>query len=158
MPSQKIKTIKALAVLLAKKKQAGKRIVFTNGCFDILHAGHVMYLQKAKRLGDLLVVAVNSDASVRKIKGCRRPINTQKDRTAVLSALKCVDYIAIFGEKTPEKIIKALKPNIIVKGADWKKSAIVGKKIVESYGGKVVTIPLLKGRSTSGVIKRMRKP
>jgi len=155
MRSQKVKTIKALAAVLAAKKRAGRKVVFTNGCFDILHAGHVMYLNKARRLGGLLVVAVNSDASVKKIKGPTRPINNQKDRTDVLAALECVDYIAIFGEKTPEKIIKALKPNIIVKGADWKKSEIVGKKIVESYGGKVVTIPLLKGCSTTRIIKKL---
>jgi len=128
-------------------------VVFTNGCFDILHRGHIEYLKKAKTLGDILIVGLNSDSSVRKIKGEKRPIVKQKDRAEILAALSFVDYICIFNEETPEKMIKILIPDVLVKGGDWAKPDIVGKDIVESCGGKVVTVPLVKGKSTKNIIR-----
>lgn len=134
-----------------------KKVVFTNGCFDILHAGHVSYLQKAKELGDILVVGLNSDKSIKRIKGPTRPINSEKDRAAVLSSLKCVDFVIIFNEDTPDRIIKQIHPDILVKGADYKNKEIVGKTFVESYNGKVELIPFVKGKSTTKIIERIEK-
>lgn len=133
-----------------------KKIVFTNGCFDILHQGHVSYLRRARRLGDALVIGLNSDASVRRIKGAGRPINNQKDRADVLSELKCVDRVIIFHENTPEKLIRKIRPDVLVKGGDWKKKDIVGAPFVESYGGKVRRIPFVKGFSTTGLLRKIR--
>lgn len=144
--------VKALALRLRAK---GKRIVFTNGCFDILHAGHVKYLEKAKSLGDVLMLGLNSDCSVKKIKGPSRPVVSQKDRAVVIASLGFVDYVTIFGDITPLTLIKMVKPHILVKGADWKVGNIVGADFVKSYGGRVVTIPLVKGRSTTGLISRI---
>jgi len=142
---------KTLAALRAKKK----KIVFTNGCFDILHLGHVRYLEKARSLGDVLVVGLNSDASVRAIKGPSRPLNRQRDRAIVLASLFFVDYVTIFNDATPEKLILKLKPDILVKGADWKSRDIVGGDFVKSRGGRVVRIPFVAGRSTTAIIKKM---
>ncbi len=133
----------------------GKKVVFTNGCFDIIHAGHVDYLEKAKSLGDILVVGINSDRSVRKIKGEKRPLIPQEMRTKVLNALKPVDYVVIFEEETPIELIRAIKPEVLVKGGDWELSRIVGREFVKSYGGKVVTIPLEYNISTSDIIRRI---
>ena len=157
MPGTKVKTLGALKKLCAKLKARGKKIVFTNGCFDILHFGHVQYLQKAKKLGDLLVVALNSDASVKKIKGKNRPIVNQHDRSQILAGLESVDFVVIFNEVTPLKTIAAIKPNILVKGADWKNKTIVGGEILKPYQGKVKTICFAKGRSTSNIISRIAK-
>ena len=151
----KVKTVSALSAKLNSLKSRGSKVVFTNGCFDILHVGHVDYLEKAKRQGNILVVGLNSDSSVKKIKGSARPINRQRDRARVLAALSCVDYITIFSEDTPERLIKKLKPDIIVKGGDWKKKDIVGGSFVESLGGKVVTIPFVPGYSTTSLIKKI---
>lgn len=151
----KIQGSKKLAGILKRLRSKGKRIVFTNGCFDIIHVGHVDYLSKARRMGNILVVGLNSDSSVRKIKGKGRPINREKDRAKVLSSLSFVDYIAIFGESTPERLIKELKPDILVKGGDWKIKEIVGGDFVRSYGGKVKNIPFVKGYSTTALIKRI---
>ncbi|MCK5236977.1 MAG: D-glycero-beta-D-manno-heptose 1-phosphate adenylyltransferase [Deltaproteobacteria bacterium] len=140
-----------------KTKRRRKKLVFTNGCFDILHAGHVRYLKKAKSLGDILVVGLNTDKSVRKIKGPKRPINTEADRAEVLSALLSVDYVVPFGDDTPIKLIEKIRPDILVKGADWKKGSIVGEDLLKSYGGKVRRITLAKGRSTTDVIKNIKK-
>jgi rfaE bifunctional protein nucleotidyltransferase chain/domain len=140
---------------LARLRSKGKRIVFTNGCFDILHVGHADYLSKAKSCGDILVIGLNSDSSVRKIKGSRRPVNKERDRAKVLSALEAVDYITIFSESTPERIIKELKPDILVKGGDWKAKDIVGSDFVRSCGGKVRRIPFVKGHSTTSLIKKI---
>jgi rfaE bifunctional protein nucleotidyltransferase chain/domain len=129
-----------------------KKVVFTNGCFDIIHAGHVDYLIKSKRLGDVLIVAVNSDESVRRIKGEKRPILKQEERTFIVSNLKPVDYVTVFEEDTPYEIIKKLVPDILVKGADWSKDKIVGADIVESRGGKVETIEFVNIQSTSNII------
>ena len=134
-----------------------KVIVFTNGCFDILHAGHVSYLEEAKSLGDILIVGLNSDDSVRRIKGDKRPIIPQEERAYILSRLKPVDYVVIFEEDTPENLIKRIRPHILVKGGDWTPDKIVGKEFVESYGGKVVTIPFSFNTSTTAIIERIRE-
>jgi len=136
-------------------KRQGKRVVFTNGTFDILHRGHVEYLQAARGLGDVLVVGVNTDASIRRIKGDKRPINPNRDRAAVLSALGCVDYVCMFGDDTPRRLIDALIPDVLVKGADWRANDIVGKDTVEAHGGCVQRIRLTQGRSTTNVIQRI---
>lgn len=135
--------------------RGSKRIVFTNGCFDIIHAGHVDYLGKAKSLGDVLVVGMNSDSSIRRIKGEKRPILPQELRAKVLSSLKPVDYVVIFEEDTPLELIKAVKPDILVKGGDWEIDRIVGRDFVESYGGEVVTIPFEYNISTTKIIERI---
>jgi D-beta-D-heptose 7-phosphate kinase/D-beta-D-heptose 1-phosphate adenosyltransferase len=132
-------------------------IVFTNGCFDLLHRGHVEYLAAARQLGDVLVVGLNSDASVRRLKGPDRPINPEGDRAAVLDALRAVDFVTIFEEDTPAALIEAVQPNVLVKGADYTEDRIVGADIVRRRGGRVVIVPLLGGRSTSGLIARIRR-
>jgi len=151
----KIVSFSALKSKIKRLKQDGKRIVFTNGCFDILHYGHVKYLQDARKKGDYLIVAVNSDSSVREIKTNNRPIVPQADRLRVVAALGCVDFVILFKENNPFNLIKAFKPDVLVKGSDWDRSKIVGADFVESYGGKVLTIKLLKGRSTSAIIKKI---
>jgi rfaE bifunctional protein nucleotidyltransferase chain/domain len=153
----KIKSSSALEKILARARRKGKDIVFTNGCFDIIHIGHVKYLAKAKKLGDILVIGMNSDSSVRAIKGKGRPVNKQRDRAEVLSALSFIDYVTVFNESTPERLIKRLKPNILVKGGDWKIDKIVGGDFVKSLGGKVVRIPFVRGYSTSSVIDKIAK-
>lgn len=147
--------VRKLSRLRAKLRRQRKKVVFTNGTFDILHRGHVEYLQAARKLGDVLIVGLNTDASIRRIKGKGRPINPNKDRAIVLAALCCVDYVCFFGEDTPYKLIGTLVPDILVKGADWKKSDIVGKDVVENHGGKVKTIRLTHGRSTTSTIERV---
>ena len=134
-----------------------KKIVFTNGCFDILHKGHVSYLQKAKKLGDLLIVGMNTDASIRRLKGSGRPVNHEKDRAFVLSSLACVDRVVFFKEDTPEKLIRKVRPDVLVKGGDWKKKDVVGASFVESYGGSVKLIPFVKGFSTTGILGKIQK-
>ncbi|MDF1610728.1 MAG: D-glycero-beta-D-manno-heptose 1-phosphate adenylyltransferase [Stygiobacter sp.] len=134
-------------------KKQNKKVVFTNGVFDILHAGHVDYLIKAKKLGDVLIVAVNSDSSVKKIKGDLRPVVPQNERAFIISQLKPVDYVTIFDEETPYEVIKKLIPDVLVKGADWSKDKIVGADIVESNGGKVETIKFVNNTSTTNIIK-----
>ena len=131
-------------------------MVFTNGCFDLLHAGHVQLLERAKRLGDLLIVGLNGDRSVRRIKGPGRPIVHEGDRALVLAALQSVDYVAIFNEPTPQRLIARLRPQILAKGADWSASQIVGSDIVRRGGGRIVRIPLVKGYSTSRLIERIK--
>ena len=138
-------------------KARGKKIVFTNGCFDILHYGHVQYLEKAKKSGDILVVGLNSDASVKRIKGKSRPLVNEKDRAMVIGALESVDYVVLFGEDTPLETIMMIKPDILIKGADWNKDKIIGADFVAGYGGKVTTIKLAKGRSTTNLIKKIVK-
>ena len=144
----KIKTKSQIKIIAMKLRAGGRRIVFTNGCFDILHRGHAEYLAKAKSPGDVLVVGLNSYSSVQKIKGPKRPLNNQKDRAIVLAALEAVDYVVIFSEDTPYKLIKAVKPDVLVKGGDWKPKDIVGNEIVK----KVVSIPFVKGYSTTGLL------
>lgn len=149
---------KELAIeILETAKKDGKKVVFTNGCFDILHRGHVTYLNEAKRQGDILVVGVNSDASVKKLKGESRPINSEYDRAFVLDGLKAVDYTVIFGEDTPEDLIACLKPSVHVKGGDYKKEDLPETKIVESYGGKVVILNFVEGKSTTNIINKINE-
>ncbi len=155
MPGTKIIQLWRLARQAKRLKREGKRIVFTNGCFDILHYGHVKYLQDAKAKGDYLVVAVNSDSSVKKIKGKGRPVVPQGDRMRTLAVLGCVDFVLLFNEDDPLKLIKAIKPDFLIKGSDWSKKSIVGASFVESYGGKVLTVNLVKNRSTSAIIKKI---
>ncbi|MGC9006459.1 MAG: D-glycero-beta-D-manno-heptose 1-phosphate adenylyltransferase [Sulfurihydrogenibium sp.] len=142
--------------IIEKVRKEGKKIVFTNGCFDIIHAGHVDYLEKAKSLGDFLVVGLNSDDSVRRLKGKDRPVNPQEHRKKVLSALKPVDLVIIFDEDTPERLIKEIKPDVLVKGGDWKVENIVGADFVKSYGGKVLTIDFVYDTSTTKIISKIR--
>jgi rfaE bifunctional protein nucleotidyltransferase chain/domain len=155
MTRKKIFPVNRLVKLLSSLKKKGKRIVFTNGCFDILHVGHVSYLNKAKKLGHILIVAVNSDSSVKSIKAKNRPINTLKDRMKILASLECVDYVCSFSQPTPLNLIKKLSPHILVKGGDWKKEKIVGADFVKKNGGRVVTIKFEKGYSTSVLIKKI---
>ena len=141
--------------LLAEAKKAGKAVVFTNGCFDLLHPGHIRLLEKARSLGDLLVVGVNSDQSIRGNKGADRPILPEADRAEVLASLAAVDYVVIFSDPTPRALIARILPNVLVKGADWGSDEIVGRVDVEAAGGKVVSIPLEAGHSTSSIIERI---
>ena len=133
------------------------RVVFTNGCFDILHIGHVRYLAEARRLGDVLVVGVNSDESVRRLKGPTRPLQTESDRAEILLNLKPVDYTFIFDDDTPLRWIEALRPDFLVKGGDWSPDQIVGSDFVASYGGVVKAIPFVEGRSTTGIVQKMQR-
>jgi len=155
--SDKIKTQKELKRIIAYLRKQSKKIVFTNGCFDILHYGHIKYLQDTKGLADVLVLGLNSDSSVKKIKGSARPINKQLDRARVLSALSCVDYLTIFSEDTPLKLIRLIQPDVLVKGGDWQAEKIVGADFVKSRGGKVMAIPYIKGYSTTQQIKKIRE-
>lgn len=139
------------------RNSKNKKIVFTNGCFDILHVGHVKYLKEAKAQGDILIVGLNADASVRKLKGASRPIQNEEDRGEVLSALSCVDFVAIFEEDTPEKLIHLLKPDVLVKGGDWKPNQIVGSDFVMSYGGVVKSLQFVQGKSTSNIVSKILK-
>lgn len=141
------------AVTQARK---GKKLVFTNGCFDLLHVGHVRYLKEARSLGDLLVVAINTDKSVQKLKGQDRPLQNQEDRSEILAALECVDFVTIFDEETPEKLIQRIKPDILVKGGDWTIDKIVGAPFVMSYGGEVKSLQFVPGRSTTLLIEKMK--
>lgn len=140
-----------------KLRRAGLRVVFTNGVFDLLHRGHVDYLAKARRLGDILIVGLNSDSSVRRLKGPRRPLQSQADRAAILLALEAVDYVVVFGEQRPDRLIEQIRPDVLVKGADYKLSEIAGADFVRSYGGLVKRIRLLPGRSTSNIIARLKQ-
>lgn len=142
---------------IVKLQKAGKRVVFTNGVFDILHIGHLTYLEEAGNLGDVLVVGVNSDASVKVNKGDKRPINSEKNRAYVLLGTKFVDYAVIFDEKTPEKLLDILKPDVHVKGGDYKKEDLPETKIVESYGGEVIILNFVEGKSTTNIIEKINK-
>ena len=151
----KIKNLDVLVPLIAAEKNRGKRIVFTNGCFDLLHAGHVKYLQKARNLGDLLVLGLNSDASVRRLKGPKRPLIDQDERAHLLAALDCVDYVIVFDQDTPLELITALKPHILAKGGDYSLDGVVGRDVVESYGGRVELVTFVDGKSTTNIIERV---
>ncbi len=145
-----------LILRVAAEKRNGRRVVFTNGCFDLLHPGHIECLEKARALGDLLVVAVNSDASVRGLKGDARPLVPENDRARVLAALAAVDYVTIFDAPTPRELIARVLPDILVKGGDWATDEIVGREEVEAAGGRVVSIPLAPGYSTTKLIEQIR--
>lgn len=142
----------------ARQKRNGRRIVFTNGCFDLLHPGHLKCLEEARGLGDFLVVAINSDESVRRLKGSGRPVIPQEERGEVLAALECVDAVVVFDEATPRALIVELLPDVLVKGGDWGSDEIVGREEVEAAGGKVVSIPVAPGWSTSEILRKIRAP
>ncbi len=144
------------AAFVARERAAGRRIVFTNGVFDILHPGHVRYLQAARALGDILIVGLNADESVRRSKGPGRPINPEDERGEMLAALACVDAVVIFGEDTPDDIIRRVQPDVLVKGADWAADQIVGRDTVEARGGKVVRMPVEEGFSTTLLVERIK--
>ena len=153
----KLTRLNALTEITKRLKKEGKRIVFTNGCFDLLHLGHIRYLKEARRLGDILIVGLNSDNSVRSLKGKDRPLVKEKDRAEILSTLEMVDYIIIFNELTPKNLIDKILPDVLVKGGDWKKEEVVGRNTVEVQGGEVIIIPEVKGYSTSTLISKIQK-
>ncbi|KAB2907163.1 MAG: D-glycero-beta-D-manno-heptose 1-phosphate adenylyltransferase [Ignavibacteriaceae bacterium] len=142
-----------LSEIRKQQKREGKKVVFTNGCFDLIHAGHIDYLTKARALGDVLIVGLNSDASVKRLKGDKRPLLPEKERALALWSLKPVDFVAIFDEDTPLELISAIVPDVLVKGGDWALENIVGRDIVEANGGVTTNIPFTTGRSTTGIIK-----
>ena len=152
---QKITSVPLLENILAGERQRGKTIVFTNGCFDLLHVGHVKYLQAARQLGDLLVLGLNSDASIRRLKGPARPLIGQEERAHILAALNCIDYVIVFDEDTPLEVISALRPDILVKGGDYTPEGVVGRELVESYGGCVELINFVDGKSTTNIINKI---
>jgi len=153
--NDKIKSIKDVSPILKKIQSDGKKIVFTNGCFDLLHIGHTRYLQECKKAGDFLLVAINTDESIKENKGDLRPIIPLEERCELLAALEMVDFVVPFNEKTPRNIINTLKPDVLVKGADYTLDNIVGKNEVLSWGGSVFTVPLIKGKSTKSIIKKI---
>jgi D-beta-D-heptose 7-phosphate kinase / D-beta-D-heptose 1-phosphate adenosyltransferase len=154
--SRKILTRAEAAEMARDLRAKGMRIVFTNGCFDLLHAGHARYLSQAKAQGDVLVVGINGDASVKRLKGAQRPLLTLDDRAFLLASLSAVDFVVAFDEDTPQKIIEEITPHVLVKGADWKDKGVVGREWVESHGGRVFLAELLEGRSTTGLVERIR--
>ncbi len=147
-----------LILHVAQEKRNGRRIVFTNGCFELLHPGHLKCLEEARELGDFLVVAINSDESVRRLKGSGRPLVPQEERAEVLAALECVDAVVVFDEETPRELIAKLLPDVLVKGGDWGPDEIVGREEVEAAGGKVVSIAIAQGWSTSEILRKIRAP
>ena len=151
----KIVNLDQLVRIRKRAKRDHQKVVFTNGCFDILHRGHIQCLKKAKSFGDLLIVGLNSDSSVKKLKGKGRPIMPQEDRAEILASLGMVDYVCIFEEETPQKIIYALIPDVLVKGGDYKKKKIVGKEVVKSHGGRVFTVKEIKAKSTKNIINKI---
>ena len=155
MSAGKIKTLEEILDLRTRLRQSGKKLVFTNGCFDILHVGHVRCLHQARSMGDVLVVGLNSDASVRAIKGNPRPVVPESERAEILAALACVDYVFIFADETPRRVIDAIVPDVLAKGADWDISDIVGRDTVEACGGVVRNMPLVEGCSTTEIIRKV---
>ena len=153
----KIVSQEELIQITAREKAGGRRIVFTNGCFDLLHPGHVRCLAEARALGDVLVVAVNSDRSIRGNKGPERPLMPQQDRAEVLAALSSVDYVTIFDDPTPRELISRVLPNVLVKGADWPLDQVAGREEVEAAGGRVISIPLVPGYSTTKLLEKIRQ-
>ena len=152
----KIYTRELLKEIIDQLKKEGKKIVFTNGCFDILHVGHTRYLREAKKAGDILILALNSDKSVRQLKGEKRPLIAENDRADVVASLESVNFVTIFHESTPLSLIEYLKPDVLVKGGDWEEDQIVGRESIESWGGKVVIIPEIKGSSTTNIIEKIK--
>jgi D-beta-D-heptose 7-phosphate kinase/D-beta-D-heptose 1-phosphate adenosyltransferase len=153
--NQKVLPREVLRHEVESRRRLGQRVAFTNGCFDMLHAGHVQYLQEARAQADLLVVAVNSDASVRALKGHGRPVNGAEARTTVLAALQAVDYVTVFDEATPLELIQTLRPDVLIKGADYRKDQVIGAEFVESYGGQVYLAPLREGYSTTHLLQQL---
>ena len=154
---KKILTWEELKKEADRLRGKGKKIAFTNGCFDILHVGHVRYLREARKTGDLLILGLNSDASVRAIKGEKRPLVPQGERAEFVASLMSVDYVTVFDETTPLKLIEYLRPDILVKGGDWKEEAVVGRDAVRSWGGKVVIVPMTEGASTTNIVEKIRR-
>ncbi len=152
---KKFKNLADLVKIRNQLKHMGKKVVFTNGCFDLLHSGHIHLFREARKKGDVFIVAVNDDFSLRKIKGASRPIFPLKERIEILAAIEDIDYLASFSEETPQKIIARLLPDVLVKGGDWKPEEVVGKREVEDAGGEVEIIPYLEGRSSSDIVKRI---
>jgi len=152
----KLKSVAEIISITAEARKKGLKVVFTNGCFDLLHRGHVHILRQAKAAGDLLIVALNSDRSVSRIKGPRRPVMPETDRVELIAAMEMVDYVVVFDEPDPYKLIDAIRPNVLAKGGDWKIEEVVGADIVERDGGQIAVIPYLKGFSTSEIIERIR--
>ncbi len=155
--AKKIRTPQAAAKWVRAIQKKGKKVVFTNGCFDLLHSGHITYLEQARMQGDALILALNSDASVKRLKGPGRPLVALKDRTRVISALECVDCVTWFGENTPEKLIDLVIPRILVKGGDWPVEKILGAKTVLAHGGQVKSLNFVEGKSTTKLIQKARK-
>ena len=155
-PRRKVVSLASAVAHVRRARRQGARVVFTNGVFDLLHAGHALLLDRARRLGDLLVVGLNSDASVRRLKGPERPVVGQRDRARLLAALEAVDLVVVFGEDTPLRVIRALLPDVLVKGGDWKAGAIVGKDVVEGRGGRVVRVKVVTGLSTTALVRAIR--
>jgi rfaE bifunctional protein nucleotidyltransferase chain/domain len=153
----KILDWEALKSEVELRRSRGEKIAFTNGCFDILHVGHVRYLEEARRTGDLLILALNSDLSVRAIKGEKRPLVPERERAEVVASLASVDYVTIFNEETPLKLIEYLRPDSLVKGGDWKEEAVVGGDSVRSWGGRVVLVPVVEGASTTNIVEKIRQ-
>jgi D-beta-D-heptose 7-phosphate kinase/D-beta-D-heptose 1-phosphate adenosyltransferase len=153
----KLASSRALSGIIRRAKARGRRVVFTNGCFDLLHAGHITLLEHAKRQGDLLIVAVNSDRSVRALKGPGRPVLPERDRALLLAGLESVDYVTVFDAPTPRRLIEQIVPDVLMKGADWAADDIVGSDVVRAGGGRVVRCPLVKGYSTTALIQRIKK-
>ncbi|BDV43739.1 bifunctional protein HldE [Geotalea uraniireducens] len=153
----KIKNLDVLAGIIAGEQSRGRTVVFTNGCFDLLHVGHVKYLQKAKSFGDILVLGLNSDASVRRLKGDKRPLIGEDERAHILAALDCIDYVVLFDEDTPLRLIETLRPAVLVKGGDYTPEGVVGKNVVESYGGRVELVEFVDGRSTTNIVEKILK-
>jgi D-beta-D-heptose 7-phosphate kinase/D-beta-D-heptose 1-phosphate adenosyltransferase len=158
-PAARAKTlpVEELLEVLAARRQRGEKIVFTNGCYDLLHTGHVRLLRMARAEGDALVVGLNSDESVRRLKGKGRPVTPEAERAETLSALSCVDHVVVFDEDTPQKIIEQVRPDVLVKGEDWREKGVVGREFVEGLGGKVVLVPLTPGLSSTEIIRRLRE-
>lgn len=154
--TDRIVVLEALLAILRPLRERGRRVVFTNGCFDLIHAGHAALLEEAAALGDLLVVGLNSDASVRRLKGPSRPMMSETQRALLIAMLRPVDYVVLFREDTPQKLIEMLVPDLLVKGSDYRHEEIVGREVVEAHGGRVVRLPLLEGLSTSGILKRLQ--
>ena len=155
--SDKIVTVDILQKRIEELKKEGHKILFTNGCFDLLHLGHITYLNEARSLGDILVVGINTDRSVRALKGVKRPIIPEEERSHVIAALECVNFVILFDEDTPLQLIKDIRPDVLVKGADYTKEAVVGYDVVESYGGTVALLPLVGNASTTSIINRIKE-
>jgi D-beta-D-heptose 7-phosphate kinase/D-beta-D-heptose 1-phosphate adenosyltransferase len=155
--SKKIRELEDLKERVEEEKRRGKKVVFTNGCFDLLHRGHLHLLREAKKLGDILIVAINSDDSVKRIKGPNRPVRPLAERADLLASLDVVDYVIWFDDIDPRRILKELRPNVLVKGGDWLKNEVVGADLIEQDGGEVTVIPYLEGHSTTHLIERIRQ-
>lgn len=157
MSNRKIKSLKQLKRIISKCKKKKRKVAFTNGCFDILHPGHISYLEDAKKRADILIVALNTDSSVRLIKGPARPIMKLKNRQKLVAALENVDYVTSFSETTPLRLITQLRPDLVIKGGDWKVKDIVGREVITKYGGKAVSVKYKKGHSTTGIVRKIKR-